>query len=69
MILKKIKKDIDIISLANNEYRDNILKNIDSKFNIKYIDLIIFGESRDNIFKKSKIYINIHCLKNIKQWN
>ena len=55
-----LAKDIDIISFSNNEYRTNILNKIDKKFKIKYLDNI-FGNDRDNIFKKSKIYINIHC--------
>ena len=52
-------KDINIISLANNIYRKNILNKINSKFNIYFIDNI-FGETRDNLFKRTKIYINIH---------
>lgn len=55
-----INKDIDIISLANNEYRKNILDKIDKNLNIKYLDNI-FGQERDNIFNRAKIYINIHC--------
>jgi hypothetical protein len=54
-----IIKDKNIISFSNNEYRINFLKNINSKFNVEYIDNV-FGEERDNIFKRSKIYINIH---------
>lgn len=53
-------KDIDIISFSNNEYRTNILNSINSKIKIKYLDNV-FGEERDTIFKKSKIYINLHC--------
>ena len=59
------QKDINIISLANNVYRNNFLKKINSKFNIKCIDNI-FGETRDNLFKRTKIYINIHSSENHK---
>lgn len=52
-------KEIDIISFSNNSYRKNFLDNINKKYNIKYIDNI-FGEERDELFKKTKIYINIH---------
>lgn len=54
-----IYKNIDVISFSNNEYRKNILDNVNPKFNLKYLDNI-FGDQRDEIFKKSKIYINIH---------
>lgn len=62
---KEEKKDIDIISFANNQYRRNILDNINNKFNIKYLDNV-FGNERDNIFSRSKIYINIHCSEDHK---
>ena len=55
-------KNIDIISFSNNEYRKNYLNNI-KNFNINCIDNI-FGEERDNIFRRSKIYINIHSSTN-----
>ena len=51
--------------MANNVYRNNFLKKINSKFNIKCIDNI-FGETRDNLFKRTKIYINIHSSENHK---
>jgi len=54
-----LKKEIDIISFSNNEYRNNILEEVKNDFNIQSLDNI-FGNERDNIFKKSKIYINIH---------
>ena len=63
--MNNCEKNIDIISFSNNEYRRNILNNIDPKFKIKYLD-DVFGNDRDNIFKKSKIYINIHCSTNHK---
>lgn len=57
---KKIKKNIDIISLSNNSYRNNILNKLHNDFNIKLLNNV-FNEERDNIFKRSKIYINIHA--------
>ena len=53
------EKNIDIISFCNNNYRREILDKINKKYNIKYIDNI-FGVERDELFKKTKIYINIH---------
>jgi len=63
--INTFEKNIDIISFSNNEYRRNILNNIDTRFQIKYLD-DIFGNERDEIFKKSKYYINIHCSSNHK---
>ena len=57
---KKENKNIDIISLSNNLYRRNILKNLQKNFNITLLDNI-FGKERDNLFKKSKVYINLHA--------
>lgn len=57
------EKNVDIISFCNNNYRKDMLDKINKKFNIKYIDNM-FGEERDELFKKSKIYINIHSSKN-----
>lgn len=64
---KKIdnKKDIEIISFSNNDYRKNILNKINKKFYVKKLDNI-FGKERDDIFSRSKIYINIHSSKNHK---
>lgn len=53
------EKNINIISFSNNDYRKNYLSNVNQKFNIKLIDNI-FGEERDNLFRNSKIYLNIH---------
>lgn len=60
-----IDKTIDILSIPNNNYRENILNNInfDVKFNKIWIKEC-FGEERDNYFKKTKIYINIHGSEN-----
>jgi hypothetical protein len=55
-------KDIDLLSLSNNEYRNSLLKKIDleNKYN-KYFFNNIYGKERDNLYNQSKIYINIHC--------
>jgi hypothetical protein len=62
-------KDIDILSLKNNNYRETLLKNIESNFQEK-LNIIFFdntyGEVRDNLYYRSKIYINIHCSTNHK---
>lgn len=55
-----INKNIDIISLSNNSYRNNILNKLNKDFDIKLLNNV-FNEERDNIFKRSKIYINIHA--------
>ena len=61
---KKIfnKKNIDIISICNNDYRNKILKDIELNkiFNIFFIDNC-YGDIRDKYFSESKIYVNIHC--------
>ena len=56
----KINKNIDIISLSNNSYRNDILNKLHNDFNIKLLNNV-FDQERDNIFKRSKIYINIHA--------
>jgi hypothetical protein len=55
-------KNIDIISLINNNFRKNIINNLN--INKKYKLLLIdncYGKERDEFYCKSKIYINIHC--------
>jgi hypothetical protein len=56
-------KIIDILSICNNEYRKNIFNNINfinpKNLNIQIIDNS-FGNDRDELFDKTKIYINIH---------
>ncbi len=69
-------KDIDILSLKNNSYRDILLKNVESEFQNKYQDnekklnIIffdnIYGEARNNLYSRTKIYLNIHCSDNHK---
>lgn len=70
-------KDIDILSLKNNNYRDTLLKNIELEFQNNYennykkkINIIFFdntyGETRNNLYNRGKIYLNIHCSKNHK---
>lgn len=60
-------KDIDILSLINNKYREDILKNLvlDKKYNSLFINNI-YNDERDNIYKRSKIYLNIHSSNNHK---
>jgi hypothetical protein len=59
------KKNIDLLSINNNEYRNNIIKTIkiDKKFNFLLLDNC-YGSSRDDYFDKTKIYLNIHCSDN-----
>jgi hypothetical protein len=68
-------KDIDILSLKNNNYRETLLKNIELEFknyyeNNKKLNILFFdncyGESRDNLYSRTKIYLNIHCSENHK---
>ena len=56
------EKNIDLLSINNNEYRNNIIRNIklDKKFNFVLLDNC-YGIIRDNYFFDSKIYLNIHC--------
>ena len=65
-------KDIDILSLKNNDYRTSILNNIKesiekniSNLNILFFDNI-YGITRNDLYKKSKVYLNIHCSDNHK---
>ena len=58
----KIEKNIDILSLTNNDYRINLLNHLN--IHQKYKQLFfkdIYGEKRDQLYKRTKIYINIHC--------
>jgi hypothetical protein len=50
-------KSLDVLSICNNDYRRNILEKH------KNIHLLneCYGDIRDDFFKKTKIYINIHC--------
>ena len=57
---KNTNKNIDIISLSNNSYRNDILNKLHKDFNIKLLNNV-FNQERDDIFKRSKIYINIHA--------
>ncbi len=59
-------KDIDILSLQNNSYREDTIAKINEELlsnNLPEIKTFnnIYNSERDNIFKKTKIYINIHC--------
>ena len=54
-------KTIDVLSITNNSYRENIYKNIilDKKYEKVNIDNV-YGYDRNELFNKTKIYINIH---------
>jgi hypothetical protein len=54
-------KYIDVLSIVNNNYRKDIYNNIilDKKYNKIGVDNI-YGFDRDEMFNKTKIYINIH---------
>jgi len=56
--INKNNKNIDVLSIINNEYRKNIYESIN--LNKLSIDNC-YGNERDNLFNKTKIYINIHC--------
>lgn len=59
-------KNIDIMSLVNNDYRKNIINNIENinnNYKLLFIDNC-YGKERDIYFSKTKIYINIHCSEN-----
>ena len=55
-------KNIDVLSIINNNYREDFFKNIsfNDKINIKIINNC-YDNIRDDFFSKTKIYINIHC--------
>lgn len=54
-------KSIDILSICNNDYRDNIINSIyiDPKFD-KVLIKECYDKIRNEYFDKTKIYINIH---------
>ena len=56
------EKNIDVFSITNNTYRQNIFNQIllNKKYQKSCLENI-YGYDRDNIFNKTKIYINIHC--------
>jgi len=58
---KKIK-NIDILSIDNNDYRKSILNkiNLDNKYNIEFINNT-YGKERDELYNRTKVYVNIHC--------
>lgn len=59
------KKEIDVLSLINNEYREKILNNLKLHNNLNVIFLNnCYGEIRDEYFSKTKVYVNIHCSEN-----
>jgi hypothetical protein len=59
-------KNINLLSLDNNLFRKDIIKQINNELilnNLPEITTIdnCYGTQRDNIYRKTKIYINIHC--------
>jgi hypothetical protein len=59
-------KNIDILSLNNNLFRKDIITQINNELiltGLKEITTIdnCYGIERDDIYRKTKIYINIHC--------
>ena len=56
------KKYIDLLSINNNAYRNDIIDKIklDKKYSVLLLDNC-YGNMRDNYFNNSKIYLNIHC--------
>jgi hypothetical protein len=56
--VNKNDKIINVLAISNCAYRDNIIKKIDN-VQCKTVRNC-FGKARDDLFKQSKIYINIH---------
>jgi hypothetical protein len=58
-------KDIDLLSTRNNEYRENTILFLEERTR-KRIDTInnCYHNERDDIYRKTKIYINLHCSDN-----
>jgi hypothetical protein len=58
-------KDIDLLSTRNNEYRENTILFLEERTR-KRIDIInnCYHNERDDIYRKTKIYINLHCSDN-----
>ena len=59
-------KTIELLSMDNNLYRKNIISQINNELllnNFPKIQTIdnCYGVTRDDIYRKTKIYINIHC--------
>jgi len=55
-------KSIDILSITNNRYRNEIFNKVceNNKYNTINLENV-YGRERNDYFSKSKIYINIHC--------
>jgi hypothetical protein len=55
-------KNIDILSIDNNDYRKSILNkiNLDNKYKIEFINNT-YGKERDELYNRTKVYVNIHC--------
>jgi hypothetical protein len=59
-------KNIDLLSLNNNLFRKDIITQINNELilsGLKEITTIndCYGIERDDIYRKTKIYVNIHC--------
>ncbi len=54
-------KNIDVLCITNNTYRQNIFNNITLNYKFEKISVDnIYGFDRDEFFNKTKIYVNIH---------
>jgi hypothetical protein len=64
--INNINKDIDVLSIVNNLYRTNYINKIINSLNNINIKIIenCYGIERDDYFKRTKIYINIHGSEN-----
>ena len=59
-------KNIDLLSIGNNLFRKDIITQINNKLSLNNLPEITtidncYGSERDDIYRKTKIYINIHC--------
>jgi hypothetical protein len=62
-------KNIDLLSLNNNLFRKDIITQINNELILNGLEEITtindcYGIERDDIYRKTKIYINIHCSNN-----
>ena len=60
-----INKTIDVLSICNNSYREMIFNKINVNAAFKKMAIKdCYDKIRDDLFDKTKIYINIHCSDN-----
>ena len=58
----KEDKNIDILSITNNRYRNEIFNKVRENSKYKIISLEnVYGKERNREFSRTKLYINIHC--------